>query len=76
MTALIHCLLFYPLLLKLLISLSLLNSEKKFQDIYNFDVPSEYKTRDIVFLLVFTVLLEEMRLNKLLPENYLWFLRV
>lgn len=47
----------------------IVSAEKKFSDIYNFELLDEYKYIDSVMPLAFTVMFEEIRLNKMLPKD-------
>jgi len=52
-----------------------INAEKKFQDIYNFEVPNEHKNYDRILSLAFCILFEEMRLNKVLPDDAIYIMQ-
>jgi hypothetical protein len=47
------------------------SAEKKFVDAYNFEIPLENKTQEVITALAFTTLHEEARINKLLAEDYI-----
>lgn len=46
------------------------SAEKKFVDIYNFQTPNEAKEPTYLMLLANTLLFEEVRLNRLSPDNF------
>lgn len=47
----------------------ILSAEQKFIDIYNFEVSIEYKIYSKILPLAFCIIFEEMRLNKVQPNN-------
>jgi hypothetical protein len=49
----------------------LVNAEKRFSDIYNFETPREHKVAEKIYPLAFTVAAEEARKEKLLGDDFL-----
>lgn len=53
----------------------LVSAEDKFRDIYNFELEDNLKVYNRVLPLAFTMVFEEMRINKVLPDDAMKILR-
>ncbi len=49
----------------------IIDADKKFIHTYNFSIPIEYKTNELLVILANTLLFEEARSNELLPKDFI-----